>query len=592
MPLDVTVKPLPAACEASQDTIAQILLHSQGHFRLLERSLQDFQHLERRLQLEKAHSAPIPSVIAAIQAYCGDFDPRTSFYAPDQRGFRLAFALEAFLNQLVARSELLETSLALKTFFHADILTMHKSTGQSYNQAVQEGLNPSEDWEEERVPAGCVVEHEVAVDVPEVEQSKRLVLWKFASQGAGIVFSADFVDTVPGLEQDESGDVDPYSSSELLASTEAVDTQQEAVHYRTRCIFPDKVEDATAVYGHFVTDKAGIVTLQWENADTSSVLSKPVRFQVKVVPLSAAPSVLEIEQSLTAIDTSAWLYEYVLDSEATLLEDIPGWSNDESEDGFGDEDSIYDDNVEGGGLRTEETPKQTAVLERRTHELEEKVIRLEETLTTTKQELKSALDRVQIAEEIYKANLETITQLECAPKAIKPSVKSETTAEVSGRDLTGPVESPTRNQADGVGKEPQPEGTLQAELERVQKLCAGFQEQCLWRSVESMELEAQLAASQVEVTSWRDKHAEQAAQLEEVEAQNRTLRSHKKLLVQEVKRLQPYSQVNIAALVQEAQEARMVQRSLQAKLDLRETAVSAEGGSADFVLVEASNEDV
>ncbi|KAF4316280.1 hypothetical protein BBO99_00006945 [Phytophthora kernoviae] len=468
----------------------------------------------------------------------------------------------------------------------------HKSTGESYNQAVEESLNSTEDWEEERVPAGCVVEHEVAVDVPEGEQEKKLVLWKFASQGAGLVFSADFTDTVPGLEQDESGDVDPYSSSELLASTEAVDTQQEVVHYRTRYSFPDKVEDTPSVYGHFVADKAGIVTLQWENADTSSVLSKPVQFQVKVVPLSATPTVLELEEGLRNVDTSEWLCEYVMASEVTSLEDIPGWSNDGSEDGFGnDEGSVYDDNVESEDMRAEEPQNQTAVLERRTHELEEKVFRLEETLTTTKQELKSALDRVQIAEEIYKANLETITQLECAPKVPNPSVKSE----ASIRDFTTPqaaTESPTRNQGDGVCKETQPEGILQAELERVQKLCAGFQEQCLWRSVESMELEVQLAASQVEAASWREKHAEQAAQLEEVETQNRTLRSHKKLLVQEVKRLQPYSQVNLAALVQEAQEARMVQRSLQAKLDSRETGVSAEGGSADFVLVEASNDDL
>ena len=63
-------------------------------------------------------------------------------------------------------------------------------------------------------------------------------------------------------------------------------------------------------------------------------------------------------------------------------------------------------------------------------------------------------------------------------------------------------------------------------------------------------------------------------QLKELEKQISTLRMHKKMLVHEVKRLQPFSHVNVAALVQEAQEARMVQRSLQAKLDLHEPVVS------------------
>ena len=141
------------------------------------------------------------------------------------------------------------------------------------------------------------------------------------------------------------------------------------------------------------------------------------------------------------------------------------------------------------------------------------------------------------------------------------------------------------------------EQAVSSELERMQNLCAGFQEQCLWRSVENMELEAQLAASQIEASSWRERHVEQVAQLEELEKQNCTLRTHKKMLVQEVKRLQPYSQVNLAALVQEAQEARMVQRSLQAKLDSHELVNSAikvdatDSEPADFVLVEASEDE-
>eukprot|EP00644_Phytophthora_capsici_P003119 jgi/Phyca11/504314/fgenesh2_kg.PHYCAscaffold_7_\ len=218
---------------------------------------------------------------------------------------------------------------------------------------------------------------------------------------------------------------------------------------------------------------------------------------------------------------------------------------------------MYDDNV---GENAEKDPQiETAVLEERTHELEAQVMRLEESLTATKKELKSALDRVQIAEEIYKANLETITQLECGPAPKVKSKPENVTAATPGTQEEGPS----------------------SELERMQRLCADFQEQCLWRSVENMELETQLAASQGEASCWRVKHVEQAAQIVELEKQNRTLRAHKKMLVQEVKRLQPYSQVNLAALVQEAQEARMVQRSLQAKLDSHE-----QNEPADFVLVE------
>ncbi|OWY90461.1 hypothetical protein PHMEG_00041402 [Phytophthora megakarya] len=294
----------------------------------------------------------------------------------------------------------------------------------------------------------------------------------------------------------------------------------------------------------------------------SSVVSKPLNFQVKVVPLPAAVKVLESVNELNAVDTYEWLQDYVSASQVTSVEDLPEWNNDENEDVLAD--SGYDD---CGESREQDSEIQAAVLEERTHELEVQVMRLEESLMTTKKELKSALDRVQIAEEIYKANLETITQLECEPKPKQVT----TTAAPPAATVT------------------QEEGPPSSELERVQKLCAGFQEQCLWRSVENMELEAQLAASQVEASTWREKHSEQSTQLAELEKQNRTLRTHKKLLVQEVKRLQPYSQVNLAALVQEAQEARMVQRSLQAQLDSHnaESSKSSETNPTDFVLVEA-----
>ena len=206
----------------------------------------------------------------------------------------------------------------------------------------------------------------------------------------------------------------------------------------------------------------------------------------------------------------------------------------------------------------------------------------------TKKELKSALDRVQIAEEIHKANLETIMQIECAQVGgTTQKISTVATAPNAGSQSGTLHLDRARTEA-----------TPSSELERVQKLCAGFQEQCLWRSVENMELETQLAMSQSEAASWRERHVEQTAQLKELEKQNCTLRTHKKMLVHEVKRLQPYSQVNLAALVQEAQEARMVQRSLQAKLDSHDLVTfgtmdtsATESEPADFVLVEASADE-
>ncbi|KAL3661097.1 hypothetical protein V7S43_013706 [Phytophthora oleae] len=555
MSLDVAVKVPPSPClDAPQDTTTLVLLHYDGHLRLLERKLHDFQQLERHLQLEAAAQrfSPLPSVLTAIEAYC-EANPR--FYPSSQLGVRLAIALEGFIRELVTDTDLLSFT-ALKMFLNGNLLTSYEMTRSDYRDAVEAAFEAEEEkgvMQEERVAAGCSVEHQLAV------ADEQLVLWKFSSQGSGLVFSADFSTCSSEGEED---DIDPYSVSSNDVA-ESKEDEMETVHYRTNCDFKADGEDGAFLYGHIVAEKPGVVMLQWENMDMSSVVSKSLHFQAKVVPLTAAKNVLEIAKRLKDVAAPEWLFDYISASNITSVEDLPGWDIDESEDTFG---AVYDDNADEGAQKDPQI--ETAVLEERTHELEAQVMRLEKSLTATKKELKSALDRVQIAEEIYKANLETITQLECgpAPRVSKVTSKAE--------DATASAATPG-TQAEGPS----------SELERVQKLCADFQEQCLWRSVENMELETQLAATQVEASSWREKHVEQAAQLVELEKQNCTLRTHKKMLVQEVKRLQPYSQVNLAALVQEAQEARMVQRSLQAKLDSHEQ-LNNETEPADFVLVE------
>ncbi|KAL4166742.1 hypothetical protein KRP22_013994 [Phytophthora ramorum] len=564
--MEVAVKAPPCPAEEGPlATLVLVLLHYEGHFRVLERSLREFQHLA----LESAAQVAQSPVFLAIEAY----EAKPSFYTWQQAGARLAAALEACLIPLVTNPELLATSLALKTFLHANLLTSHETIGQSYREAVERGIVAGVEQMglvEVRVAVCGRASRGVAVDVAEGE--KKLVLWKFASQGSGLMFSAGF------SREDERGkeEIDPYSTSSNDV-TPGEQEEREVAHYRTSCEFPDSLEEAAFVYGHFVAEETGAITLEWENADTSSVLSKLLQFQVKVVPLDSAECILEIADGLNGVDTADWLHEHVIASDITALEDVPGWGGTEegSEDGFGE-------NSESEGAAVE-NQMPVALMERRTYELEEQVLRLEDSLAATKKELKGALDRVQIAEEIYKANLETITQLEFAT-AGGPVPKVSRHSNSESEDTTAP------STATPDGSATQPEGRPSSELERVQRLCAGFQEQCLWRSVENMELEAQLAAAQVEASSWRETHVEQAARLEALEQQNQTLRSHKKLLVQEVKRLQPYSQVNLAALVQEAQEARMVQRSLQAKLDSRDLQAGEGPGPTDFVLVEASDE--
>lgn len=221
------------------------------------------------------------------------------------------------------------------------------------------------DLMQERVAAGCSVEHQVAVNATG-DGDKQLVLWKFSSQGTGLVFSAQFSSGDGG----HSGDVDPYSVGGNDSASADGEEEREVVHYRTNCDFATG-DDEEFIYGHFVTEKTGAMTLQWENVDMSSVVSKPLKFQVKVVSLKAGAKVLEVADGLNAVDSSEWLCDYVSASEVTALEDLIGWEHDESHDGFGD--SAYDDSLSGEGPETD-SQIQSAVLEERTHELEGQVV--------------------------------------------------------------------------------------------------------------------------------------------------------------------------------------------------------------------------
>ncbi|KAI9919877.1 hypothetical protein PsorP6_015959 [Peronosclerospora sorghi] len=574
MPPFVAVNvPACAASNAPLRTTTLVLLHEDGHFLLLERTLRDFLHLERQLQLE-AHATSVAraavgvSCAASIEAFVED---KTSLYPSNQLGVRLAIALETFVRQLTSNAELLTTSLALKTFLHGNYFTRHETGGQSYRDAVEAALRDHEEDSalvEETVGAGCVVEHAVTINESAADP---LVLWKFASRGMGLAFCAHF--SSRELEEKDTTKLDPYSLHTHESVRNETD-ESDVIYYKTSCTFATSTD---FMYGHYVPNTSGVVTLEWENGDMSSVVSKRLQFQVTVVPSSRAKQVLDVVDALQAVESAEWLHHHILASTSTCVDDLVGWKTDEW---VGHEASTYDEYETRMLDANAQSP--SARLAERNQELEAQVTHLEKRLAATQKELQSALDRVAIADEICKANLETITQLECTPKASK----------VARERNEVPVSSTATVHGTSVPKERH--DTLSTALKRMQKLCAGFQEQCLWRSVENMELEAQVAASKMETCVWRDRHVKQTAQVEALTKQNQTLRLHKKMLVQEVKRLQPYSHINVAALVQEAQEARMVQRSLQAKLDSHEGQstraiddADAASSPTDFVLVEA-----
>lgn len=194
---------------------------------------------------------------------------------------------------------------------------------------------------------------------------------------------------------------------------------------------------------------------------------------------------------------------------------------------------------------------------------------------------------MEISDEIYKASLETITRLEHEAAA----------GRVEARKAQEDGESEPN-----VQKHPLAEGSIrdEKELERLQQLCASFQEQCLWRSIDTAEsekrnlvLDGKLAEAKQEKVELLDRIKHMQERMEVVERDCLKFKTERAVLIKEVKRLQPYSKINLAALVQEAQEARMMQRSLQAQLDalrldrLPPPAVEPDVVPTDFVMVES-----
>ncbi|EQC36761.1 hypothetical protein SDRG_05597 [Saprolegnia diclina VS20] len=114
---------------------------------------------------------------------------------------------------------------------------------------------------------------------------------------------------------------------------------------------------------------------------------------------------------------------------------------------------------------------------------------------------------------------------------------------------------------------------LVSENQRVTSLCAQFQQEVMWKTLDLSDnqrslqrLEWQLASEKTKVDDKTQEIADMRAKVAALEDQTATLLKHKKVLITEVKSLQKYSHVNVTALAQDAHEARMVQKSLAEKL--------------------------
>ncbi|ETV89471.1 hypothetical protein H257_00741 [Aphanomyces astaci] len=110
--------------------------------------------------------------------------------------------------------------------------------------------------------------------------------------------------------------------------------------------------------------------------------------------------------------------------------------------------------------------------------------------------------------------------------------------------------------------------------ERVVALCAQFQQEIMWRNIDVAEGEKRCLAMSRQLEGTRQlyeesqrENAELKGRVEAMAQHIQTLVQHKKVLVHEVKSLQKYSHVNITGLEQDAQEARMMQKSLTMQLE-------------------------
>lgn len=309
---------------------------SDTPFLFVRRSPRDFAQLQRELERELGSSGDggsnssrmlaTPLVITpAIDAYLatqGDAEWTEAAVAAEQFNSntavefeaRFAWQLEHFLGALANHADArVRSSLALKKFIRggSELLSLED------REAVDKWLVDSGDQSSaaaaavnDRIPSGGFAEHNVQVQVgdgegsPPQQHAQALVLWRFASQGRNVLFSAHFTERAEDDKAKGAADdgYDPYAASDPyseLGEEEAKDAygneEEDAgdaivAHYSTYYSFPEAAEDqdfSSPQYecGYFLATASGELELEWENADETSILSKPLTFQVRVLPL-------------------------------------------------------------------------------------------------------------------------------------------------------------------------------------------------------------------------------------------------------------------------------------------------------------------
>lgn len=414
-------------------------------FLYVERSPRDFAQLQRELEREledsgsNIHGLTTPLVITpVIEAYLasqGDDESTEVAVASEQfcRNTavefeeRFAWQLDHFLTALANHADArVRNSRALKKFIRGgseplsleERVAIDKWFVGSGDQSAAAVVN-------ERIPSGCSVEHSARVQVGDgggspQQHAQSLMLWRFALQGKNVLFSARFTEqdqAKDGKDDDTADGYDPYAASDPynVSADDAGDANggedDEAImaHYPTYYSFPASDEgDNTSLqyeYGYFLATASGDLVLEWKNADSRSILSKPLTFQVRVLPLIEATNELDSASSevvkklvrkLSGVEgrdnlagdeeDAFWLQQLIMTSTVTSLEQFFGQSDNDYDDAaFADLTLDTPHDSVGGGGNDDERRRQTEMLKRvqeekhfheqRAREFEERTVR-------------------------------------------------------------------------------------------------------------------------------------------------------------------------------------------------------------------------
>lgn len=414
------------------------------------RSLRDFAQLQRELERElKDDSADhhrgsssrlltsplaITPTISAYLAAHGDDESTAAATAAEifnrstETEFeeRFAWQLEHFLTALVNHADgKVRDSLALKKFLRGGSEPLSLEDRDVIDRWFVDSEQSDGAAVHERIPSGSLVEHSVQVQVGEdggkseesIQQSahQALVLWRFASQGEHVMFSARFTEQGPADDDggDSAADCDPYAADPYsLSAKEEADDEDDAImaHYCTYYSFPATTGDDNPScpayeYGYFVASMSGDLELEWENADSTSIHSKPLTFQVRVLSLTDAAGeqspgngeemnklarkLSESQRRLSASEHDEgafWLQKLIMKSKITMsLRRILGLSIDYDDVYFAAGLSLDTPHDNGGGNDGDDRGRDTEMLKRvqeekhfheqRAREFEERMVR-------------------------------------------------------------------------------------------------------------------------------------------------------------------------------------------------------------------------